>query len=81
MGSGTRRTPENGWFYGDKWRMISDILIHHTGRNSNLITNLITIKELEKRQEMKKNKIAFMTNWILSKDVDENTFYNTLMKK
>ena len=59
MGSGTRSTSENGWFYRDKWRMISDILIHHTGSNSNLITNLINYKRtVEKRQEIKKNKIA-----------------------
>ena len=58
-----------GGFTETSWRMISDILIHHTGSNSNLITNLIDYKStVEKRQEMKKNKIAFMTNWILSKE-------------
>ena len=58
-----------GGFTETSWRMISDILIHHTGSNSNLITNLINYKRtVEKRQEMKKNKIAFMTNWILSKE-------------
>lgn len=58
-----------GGFTDTSWRMISEILINQTGSNSNLISNLINYKKtVEKRQEMKKNKIAFMTNWILSKE-------------
>ena len=58
-----------GGFTETSWRMISDILTHHTGSIPNLITNLIDYKKtMEKRQEMKNNKIGFITNWIFSKE-------------